>query len=395
MSALHRRGQPLASLALLLAGWVGVRAAVWEPPSRLPGRVATAAMAGRGAPLAEMTQPMADPVRDPADLDPPQRTQPAAVAIPPLAATARDPVMPLIRPAPESLVAEPPAPRPLVFAPAAAPQAIPATPPRVAAAHQLLYLAALGRLPLPPGLALLAAPPKPVAAPPPALATAVASRWSGDAWLLLRRGSGGLAAASGFPAYGASQAGGVIRFALAPTSPRAPQAYLRVSRAIGGFDESEVAAGLSARPFASVPLRLYGEARVQRSGGSTRVRPAASLVSELPLVRLPLGIAGEAYGQVGYAGAPVGTRRGATPFFDVQAVADRKLASAGPAELRLGAGVWSGGQKGAARLDLGPRASLRLDTAPARSRLALDWRFRVAGDARPGSGPTLTFSAGF
>ena len=96
------------------------------------------------------------------------------------------------------------------------------------------------------------------------------------------------------------------------------------------------------------------------------------------------------YAQVGYVGG-----KQSTPFFDVQAVADRKLTSAGSAELRLGAGVWSGGQKGAARLDLGPRASLRLDTAPARSRLALDWRFRVAGDARPGSGPTLTFSAGF
>ena len=187
----------------------------------------------------------------------------------------------------------------------------------------------------------------------------------------------------------------MIRFALAPNSPHAPQAYLRVSRAIGGFDEGEVAAGLSARPFANLPLRLLGEARVQRGSGVTRVRPAASLVSELPPVRLPLGIAGEAYAQVGYAGAALGAKRGATPFFDVQAVADRKLASAGPAELRLGAGAWSGGQNGVARLDLGPRASLRLATGPATSRLALDWRFRVAGNAQPASGPTLTFSAGF
>ena len=35
MSALRRRGQPLASLALVLAGWIGVRAAVWEPPFAL------------------------------------------------------------------------------------------------------------------------------------------------------------------------------------------------------------------------------------------------------------------------------------------------------------------------------------------------------------------------
>ena len=382
MSALRRRGQPLASLALVLAGWVGVRAAVWEPPFGLPK---PGALVECAAPFASLPPPEAHPVRVAPNIGSSPATQALAVATPPVLVTTREPVMPLVRAAPE----------PLSFAPLPKPPTIPATAPRVAAAHQLLYLAALGRLPLPPGLALLVAPPKPVAAPPATLATTAAPRWSGDGWLLVRRGSGGLAAASGFPAYGASQAGGVIRYALAPDSPHSPQAYLRLSRAIGGFDESEAAAGLSARPFASVPLRLLGEARVQRGRGGTRVRPAASLVSELQPVRLPLGITGEVYAQVGYAGAPVGSKRGATPFFDVQAVADRKLASAGPAELRLGAGAWSGGQKGAARLDLGPRASLRLDTAPARSRLALDWRFRVVGDARPGSGPTLTFSAGF
>lgn len=388
MSALRRRGQPLAWLGLVLAGWIGVRAAVWEPPFALPGLVAPTATVERAQPPASLAQPTADPVRDPAISGSPPATQPAEVAIPPLLAAARDPVMPLTLAAPVPLLA-----------PVAEPLAIPATTPRVAAAHQLLYLAALGRLPLPPGLALLATPPKLFAAPPAVLGSTATPRWSGDGWLLLRRGSaksaGGLAAASGFPSYGASQAGGVIRFALAPASPHAPQAYLRLSRAIGGFDESEVAAGLSARPFANVPLRLLGEARVQRGSGGTRVRPAASLVSELPPVRLPLRIVGEVYAQVGYAGAPLGSKHGATPFFDVQAVADRKLASAGLVELRLGAGAWSGGQKGAARLDLGPRASLRLDTTPARSRLALDWRFRVVGDARPGSGPTLTFSAGF
>lgn len=390
MSALGRRGQPLAALALVLAGWVGVRAAVWEPPFAMRGSVAPIAMTERAAPGASLVRVAVDPVREPGKFGFLPAIQLAEVT--PFPAAPREPVMPLARSAAEPLAL---APLPELVP---EPVAVPATAPRIAAAHQLLYLAAFGRLPLPPGLALLAAPPKPFAVPPavpPAVLAATAPRWSGDAWVLLRQGSGGLAAASGFPAYGASQAGGVIRYTLAPGSPRAPQAYLRLSRAIGSFDESEVAAGLSARPFAGVPLRLLGEARVQRNSGGTRIRPAASLVSELPPVRLPLGIAGEAYAQIGYAGAPIGSKRGATPFFDVQAVADRKLVSVGPAELRLGAGMWSGGQKGAARFDLGPRASLRLDTSPVRSRLALDWRFRLAGEARPGSGPTLTFSAGF
>ena len=370
-----------------------MRTALWEPPFALPGLVPSPFAAEpvpisvatpAPAPASAMaTQPTATP-----DRDWPGSVALATVPAPLILAAAREPVMPLSRTVPV----------PLAHATVAELPTVPVTIPHVAAAHQLLYLAALGPLPLPPDLALLAMPPKSspemTSAPPAALATAT-SRWSGDGWLLVRRGSGGLAAASGFPSYGASQAGGVIRFALAPNSPHAPQAYARLSRAIGGFDESEVAAGLSARPFANLPLRLLGEARVQRGPGGTRVRPAASLVSELPPVRLPLGIVGEAYAQVGYAGAPLGAKRGATAFFDVQAVAERKLASAGPAELRLGAGAWSGGQKGVARLDLGPRASLRLATGPATSRLALDWRFRVAGNARPASGPTLTFSTGF
>ena len=383
MNATRRRGQPLAMLGFVLAGWVGVRAAVWEPPFALPAPFATQSSpateltADNGAESARAASPLARP--EPAEFAPPR----------PLA-TKAEPPLPLAGGAREALSPTPFA--PVEHRPEAVAVAVAATPPRVAAAHQLLYLAALGRLPLPPGLAL-DVPPQPT--PPPRLLAAATPRWSGDAWVLLREDSGRLAAASGFPSYGASQAGGVIRYALAPGSPRAPLAYLRLSRAIGGFDEGEAAVGLSARPFADIPLRLLGEARVQRGSGGTRVRPAASLVSELPPVRLPLGIVGEAYAQAGYAGAPIGSKRGATPFFDVQAVADRALASAGPAELRVGAGAWSGGQKGATRLDLGPRASLRLDTAPARSRLALDWRFRVAGNARPASGPTLTFSAGF
>jgi hypothetical protein len=403
MSAARHRGQPLAMLGFVLASWIGVRAAVWVPPFALPG-LAEVSPPVQSSP--EVLRPMTERAGDAhgaaisADLagaspQLPAMREPWPVLAPPAPALplATGPGEPL--PAAQSPAAQSPA----AQTPAADAGPVALDQPRLAAAHQLLYLAALGQLPLPASLALAAAPQQPARPTPPmpaTLAQATApSRWSGDAWLLVRRGSGGLAAAAGFPSYGASQGGGVIRYALAPASAHAPQAYLRISRAIGGFDESELAAGLSARPFAGVPLRLLGEARVQRGAGVTRVRPAASLVSEFPPLRLPLGIAGEAYAQVGYAAAPLGQSHGATPFFDVQAIAERKLASMGPAELRLGGGVWSGGQKGAARLDLGPRASLRLATGPATSRLALDWRFRVAGNASPASGPTLTLSAGF
>jgi hypothetical protein len=199
-----------------------------------------------------------------------------------------------------------------------------------------------------------------------------------------------LTAAAGSPAYGSSQAGAVLRYALYPGSARALQAHLRLSRALGSIAEAEAATGLSARPLSALPLRLLGEARVQRSGGRTRVRPAATLISELPPVLLPLQIEGEAYVQAGYVGG-----QGGTALLDALATAERRIADSGPVELRIGAGTWAGGQEGARRLDVGPRATLRLQLGETRSRVALDWRFRVAGNARPASGPALTVAAGF
>ena len=57
----------------------------------------------------------------------------------------------------------------------------------------------------------------------------------------------------------------------------------------------------------------------------------------------------------------------------------------GPVE--IGGGAWGAAQPGAARLDAGPQSSYRLPVRRANLRLAADWRFRVAGDAAPGSGP--------
>jgi hypothetical protein len=57
----------------------------------------------------------------------------------------------------------------------------------------------------------------------------------------------------------------------------------------------------------------------------------------------------------------------------------------GPVE--VGAGAWGGAQPGAARLDMGPQASFRIPVGRTGIRASAEWRFRVAGDAEPGSGP--------
>ncbi|HUQ13110.1 MAG TPA: hypothetical protein VM055_02420 [Novosphingobium sp.] len=375
MNAARRRGQPLAMLALVLGAWATARVALWESPFPAEGPaglaldreadadfIATRPIPARSSEIVRFAAPRFEGAH---------RARAFAPIVPRQPALSSDPPLPLAPPE-----------RTLP----------PLAPPRVIAGHQLMMLAALGRLGLPPLLASDARQPLVVDRSQPSAAPALvrASRWSGDGWMLLRRGSDGIGAAPGFARYGASQAGAVLRYSLAPRSVLRPQAHVRLARALGGFDEGEAAAGVSLRPLAAVPLRLLGEGRVQRSGGRARLRPALAAISELPPLALPLGGDAELYAAAGYVGG-----QHATPFFDAQLTAERAVIARGLAELRLGAGAWAGGQEGAARLDLGPRASVRLRLGEAPSRLALDWRFRVAGKAAPASGPALTFSAGF
>lgn len=390
MLARRRPGEPLVALALILTGWVGLRAFAWE--------------AARHDAAPQLAVPAPDSA---VAMLPPRRpaAPPARWAAAPGLSAAR-PLLPLRSPAPSVEVA------PLVLAPASgpesgaasgpasaaggAPQVAPPAPapftaplpPRnriaVAGGHQMLWLAATALLPFPP-MGLRTAPP---AARAP---TATPSRWSGDGWLLIRRGDGTIAPGPLVGTYGASQAGAVLRYRLVADDPHRLAAYLRGTAALNGTREQQVALGLTARPLPRLPVAAMAELRVQRDGVGEHVRPALALVTELPPQRLPLGFTGELYVQGGYVGGSY-----ASAFVDGLARAERPLASVGAFRLRAGGGAWGARQRGAARLDVGPTASVTVrlaDTASAR--LAADWRFRIAGDARPGSGPALTVSAGF
>ena len=215
------------------------------------------------------------------------------------------------------------------------------------------------------------------------------ARWSADGWLLLRRGDADSIQASR-PSYGRSQAGGVVRYHLAATSPLRPRVYLRASAALAGPREQEAALGISARPADRLPIRVAAEARVAENSGGTRIRPAAYAVTEVPPLRVPLGMTAEVYAQAGYVGGDF-----ATAFADGQARLDRAVFQRRDTELSGGVGIWGGAQKGASRLDIGPTAALSFRIRGARARVEAGYRFRVAGAAAPASGPTLTLSAGF
>ncbi|MXP25757.1 hypothetical protein GRI39_06830 [Altererythrobacter indicus] len=214
-------------------------------------------------------------------------------------------------------------------------------------------------------------------------------RWSADGWLLLRPDDD-TSAASSQPSYGRSQAGAVLRYRLAPGSDHRPSIYGRFSGALQGVEENEAAAGLSIRPLKDVPLSFSVEGRVLRSNGRYSVRPSAFAVTEFPPLELPMGLRAQSYVQGGYVGG-----KWKTAFLDGQARVDGQLLHAGPASVRLGVGAWGGAQKGSARIDAGPGLAAQFRLGRTVMQMAADWRFRLGGNAQPGSGPALSVSAGF
>jgi hypothetical protein len=258
-----------------------------------------------------------------------------------------------------------------------------------------MWLAAMGRVPVPrdvaeiiQGAAARQADTSMAAGSP---AKGSTKRWSVDGWLFLRPDAE-LGAANGprFASYGASQAGAVLRYRLSPGNAARPAAYVRATKALAAGRETEIAAGLSARPLAGLPVSAYAELRATRGAVTTEMRPAVFAVTEFPRVELPLGLRGEAYLAGGYVGGDF-----ATAFADGQARVDREMVRFDLGQIRAGAGAWGGAQEGAARLDVGPSASRDLKIGAAPARVSMDYRLRVAGDAEAGSGVAITLSAGF
>ena len=222
-------------------------------------------------------------------------------------------------------------------------------------------------------------------------ANGLIKRWSGDGWSIIRKGSASAMAATGLrPTYGASQAGIVLRYDLATGSLNRPRAYLRATSVLDARREQEVSLGLSARVIRKLPIAAQAEMRMTRNATGSSLRPAFFAVTELPPASLPFDLRAETYAAAGYVGGSF-----ETPFAEGQARVTRAVAEFGSGSVRLGAGAWGGAQRGAERLDFGPTASIALPLGEGAMRLSVDYRFRVGGDAAPGSGPAVTLSTGF
>lgn len=221
-------------------------------------------------------------------------------------------------------------------------------------------------------------------------------RWSLYGWSFVRQGngSGTLAPAA---QYGGSQAGLLIQYALGDERHR-PTLYARATSALSRSDDRALALGVSARPLSALPIDLAVERRLSL-GTDQPDRFAMMAVAGGGAGLGRSGVRLEAYGQAGVVGLakPLG-------FFDLQFLATKPVHQNDAAALALGGGLWAGGQQNPGdrgtrpwthRVDIGPRAALTLPVERGSLVLALDWRQRVDGDARPASGAALTLSAGF
>lgn len=335
---------PLRFLAIVLGGWAVLRTAVLAPLwSTPPADAAAAPRPERSARVA------AGPLRE---------AQPTPFSVRGRAALAVA-IQGPIRPAPRRLYPSPAPPFP------AAPTESRDEP-----------APAIGVAPVPP-----LAPPSLAAMPEPIPAHAPAKRWSLSAWSFIRRGDSAPLAAGGL--LGGSQAGARLAYRLNRDPARPLALSVRLSTPLRRPAGAEAALGLDWKPIERLPIHLLAERRqaLGREGRSAVGLTLYGGVYDAPVGRFRL----DAYAQAGVVGA-----RKRDLFGDGSVRFSLPIGRA-----RLGAGVWGAAQPGVERADVGPQASLRLPLAGRNVTLAADWRLRVAGDARPGSGPTLTLATDF
>lgn len=161
----------------------------------------------------------------------------------------------------------------------------------------------------------------------------------------------------------------------------------RASVAHNAPREREWATGLLWHPSNRFPAQLSIEQRFRPD------RPdvvAAFVSGGHEGASLPLGFALDGYGQAGFV-----TGKSGGAFADAQLHALKNLARNEGFSLNAGAGAWAGGQGNIMRVDMGPSVRANLQAGAASLRLDASWRFRVAGKATPGDGPTVTLSTSF
>lgn len=167
------------------------------------------------------------------------------------------------------------------------------------------------------------------------------------------------------------------------------RAFARLSATSVGRGGADLALGVAVRPLRELPIDVHIEHRLALAG-SGRDRTLIYAAGGIDQQPLPHGFRLSAYGQGGLAGP-----RSPEAFVDAALAIQRPVIESRGFTLSLGAIVAGAAQSDVSRVDIGPRAAAHLPLLGQGASIALDWRERIAGTARPGSGVALTLAAGF
>ena len=203
-----------------------------------------------------------------------------------------------------------------------------------------------------------------------------------SSWALLRSQQTGLAGSHSLATggqLGASQAGARLVYNFNRQLALNARASSEVGRRGG-----EVAAGVRVHPLANFPIWLTAERRqaIGRYGGG---RSAFALFLEGGIYEQPLPWR---FSLNGYLQGGVVGLKSRDLFVDGGFAVTRPVYR----QFSAGFGVWGGAQPGLYRVDAGPRLTMQVRR---NVKVHLDWRQRLAGNARPGSGPALTLAGDF
>lgn len=193
---------------------------------------------------------------------------------------------------------------------------------------------------------------------------------------------------SAAPQYGGGQSGVIATYRLVGSMRRNVSLLGRASLAHGAQGAPEFATGLRIKPLGNIPVTLSAEHRLRANQQDVTALYAAGSIED---IKLPAQFMAQSYAQ---AGLILG--RQSNQFYDAGMRIDRAVIKTAIGQINVGLGGWAGGQQGGGRLDIGPalRTEVMLGST-ARVNITADWRFRIAGNAKPGNGPTITISTGF
>ncbi|QHD67805.1 hypothetical protein GS397_12705 [Sphingobium yanoikuyae] len=211
-------------------------------------------------------------------------------------------------------------------------------------------------------------------------------RWQSSAWLLWRSSGGSSADLATVGRLGGSQAGARLAFDMMPRSSGRLAAYGRATTALQSPEAPETAIGLSYQPIRHIALSLAVERRIALD---TQARNAFALLLVGGFGPRPVAgpIEASLYAQTGMVG-----------LHKRDLFIDGKFSLLAPVKdspLRVGLSLSGGAQPDVERLDIGPEIQFRLPLPAIAARIGIEWRERIAGQAKPASGLAVTLAADF